>query len=146
MTPIASSSACIGVPTCQMGILESQKALRNIIGYFNEKGKYFDVLPPIYISGCGNSCGAHQIGGIGLTGKKGKVGDVLKGIFEVYMNGCCKEDETRLGDYMGDVAEEYVGECFYQLAEKVIASGMNFKQYVTKHAEDIKGHLKNYLK
>lgn len=62
-------------------------------GYFR---KYQDVLPPVYISGCGNSCGVHQIGAIGLVGKKAKVDGTLKGVFEVFMNGNHEEDYKRI--------------------------------------------------
>ena len=69
-TKLAQSVSCIGVPTCQMGILNSQELLDNIISYFNHKKYKKDILPRVYISGCPNSCGVHQIGSIGFAGKK----------------------------------------------------------------------------
>lgn len=144
--PIEKSSSCIGVPICQMGILESQKTLNEMVAYFNQEGNYQDVLPPIYISGCGNSCGVHQIAGIGLEGKKAKIGDQLKGVFEVFMNGSNIEGATKLGTYMGDVAQDYVPECLYKLAEQVALSGQNFSHYVEEHGDEVKEHLKQYLK
>jgi sulfite reductase beta subunit-like hemoprotein len=59
------SVACIGVPTCQMGILDSQETLKEVITYFKEKNFTEDVLPQIHISGCPNSCSAHEISEIG---------------------------------------------------------------------------------
>ena len=138
------SSSCIGVPTCQIGLLESQTTLRAIVDYFNEKGSYQEVLPPVYISGCGNSCGAHQIAAIGLAGKKKKIGDEMKGVFDVYMDGCCEADHVRLGTYMGEVLQEKVPECFFTLAEKIAQSKMNFTEYVIAYSNEIQDHLKAY--
>lgn len=143
---IERSSSCIGVPICQMGILESQKTLEEIVSYFRNQGDYMDILPPIYISGCGNSCGVHQIGGIGLTGKKKRVGEEMKGVFEVYMNGSYQADHTKLGQSMGEVSQEWVPECLYTLAKEVATSGKTFEQYVVEEAERIKELLKQYLK
>lgn len=141
---IERSSSCIGVPTCQIGLLESQATLKAIVDYFNEKGSYQEVLPQVYISGCGNSCSAHQIAAIGLTGKKKKIGDEMKGVFDVYMDGCCEADQARLGTYMGEVLQEKVPECLYTLAEKVAQSKKSFRDYVQIEASEIQTHLKAY--
>lgn len=143
---VSKSRSCIGVPICQMGILESQKALRQVIDYFEDKKYTRDTLPPLYISGCGNSCGVHQIGGIGLTGKKKKVGDCVKGVFEVYMGGKCIVGESQLGKFMGDVCEEYVGPCFYELAQKIDESGKDFYQYINENEEEVRQILESYCK
>ena len=68
---LEESICCIGVPICQMGIQNSQKMLNTIIDYFRENvdKETMHKLPRLYISGCPNSCGVHQIGSIGLTGK-----------------------------------------------------------------------------
>ena len=68
---LEESICCIGVPICQMGIQNSQKMLNTIIDYFRENvaKETMHKLPRLYISGCPNSCGVHQIGNIGLTGK-----------------------------------------------------------------------------
>ena len=98
--PIECSSSCIGVPICQMGVVQSQKYLRELVAYFNQKDNQDKVLPLIQISGCTNSCGAHQIAGIGLAGKKMKVEGVLKEVFEIFMNGSCQVGSVQLGTYM----------------------------------------------
>ena len=141
---IAKSRSCIGVPICQIGILESQKALRELIQYFKEHEAPMESLPPIYISGCGNSCSAQQVGGIGLTGKRKKVGGSLRGVFDVYMDGSSSVKERRLGKLMGEVCEENVGPCFAALAEKVAASGADFYSYIHDHEEEVRSHLATY--
>ena len=75
---LEQSVACIGVPTCQIGLCNSQGTLNSIIEYFKEKNFNKDILPRVYISGCGNSCAVHEIGGIGFTGKKKRVNDKVE--------------------------------------------------------------------
>lgn len=143
---ISQSRSCIGVPICQIGILESQKALSELVAYFKANNAPLESLPPLYISGCGNSCSAHQIGGIGLTGKRKKIGDCIKGVFDVYMDGNCQVGSSRLGKYMGEICDEYVGECFATLAEKVAKSQLGFYKYVAQNEEEVKAHLASYCK
>lgn len=143
---VSKSKSCIGVPICQMGILESQKALQQLVAYFEEKNYTKETLPPLYLSGCGNSCGVHQIAGIGLTGKKKKVDGVLKGVYDVYMDGCCRVGDSRLGKHMGEVCEELVGPCFYALAQQVDESGQDFYSYIRTHEEEVRALLQSYCR
>lgn len=101
-TALEQSVSCIGVPICQVGILESQKMLNNIINYFAEKGYNKDILPRVHISGCGNSCAVHEVVGIGLTGKRKKVGDAVEDVFELHINGSFETGSARLGKVYGD--------------------------------------------
>ena len=60
-----------------MGVLESQKTLREFVELLKENSIKEGILPRVRFSGCPNSCGMHEIGDIGFAGKKKKVGDVL---------------------------------------------------------------------
>ncbi len=142
---IEKTRSCIGVPVCQMGVLESQKALRAIVDYFEEKGNLKEVLPSIYISGCPNSCGVHQIGGIGLTGKKKKINGVLTGVYDVYMKGQCTLETTRLGELIGEVPEDQLPAFLYELAVKIEAAKQSFDQYITDNKAELEQLLNNYL-
>lgn len=137
--------SCIGVPVCQMGVLESQKALKEIVAYFEKKGDCKEVLPSIYISGCPNSCGVHQIGGIGLTGKKKKINGVLMGVYDVYMKGKCTLEDTRLGELVGEVREDQLPAFLYELATQIEKSNESFETYVTAHQSNIEALLARYL-
>ncbi len=55
-----------------MGIQNSQKMLHEIIDYFRLQNneEILNKAPKLYISGCLNSCGVHQVGSIGLCGKR----------------------------------------------------------------------------
>ena len=54
-TKIRQSVSCIGVPTCQLGIEQSQTLLKNILTYLSDNNIKEDKLPSVHISGCHNS-------------------------------------------------------------------------------------------
>lgn len=143
-TSLEKSRACIGVPICQMGILNSQKTLKEIIEYFKEKGDSKDVLPSVYISGCPNSCGVHQIGRIGLVGKKKKLHDTITELFDIYMDGSCEEGYTQLGENYGDIPAGDVPACLYQLAQLVKESETDFTSYIRDEKEKVKLLIASY--
>lgn len=143
-THLERSRSCIGVPICQMGILNSQKTLKAIIERFREKEDVKDILPSIYISGCPNSCGVHQIGRIGLVGKKKKLHDAITEMFDVYIDGNCEEGYTQLGENYGDIPAEDVPECLYQLAQLVKDSEIDFTSYIRKEKEKVKTLIASY--
>ena len=141
---VEKSRSCIGVPVCQMGVLESQTTLKQLVMYFKEKGYTKETIPPVYICGCPNSCSVHQIAGIGLVGKKKKIGDVLKGVYDVYVAGCCQEGATRLGETVGEIVEEYVPQALYELALIIDESGKDFFTFVQENNEVVVEHFKKY--
>lgn len=141
---VEKSRSCIGIPICQMGILESQKALRKIVMYFKEKEYTKETLPPVYICGCSNSCSVHQIAGIGLAGKKKKIDNELKGVYDVYVGGCCKVGNTRLGEIVGEVEEDLVSEALYELARIIDKSGKDFVTFAQENRDEVLEHFKKY--
>ena len=145
-THLEQSVSCIGVPICQMGILESQTLLKNILEYFKEREYTKDVLPRIHISGCGNSCGIHQACMIGFTGKKKKIDDVLKDVFELHINGSFEVGNTRLGKVYGVLLAEDIPEFLYELALMVERKNINFQDYIEENEEEFKNLLNSYLK
>ncbi|AAK78079.1 ferredoxin-nitrite reductase [Clostridium acetobutylicum] len=144
-TRLEYSTACIGVPTCQIGLLESQATLRNIIDYFKKMKFEYDVLPAVHISGCPNSCSCHEISGIGFCGKKKRVSEEVKDVFELYLKGKLKSGATRLGDYYGDVLKEEVPYLLYDIAKIVHESGEEFYNWVESNDEKLKSIVNKYL-
>jgi len=145
-TALQQSVSCIGVPICQVGILESQKTLNDIIDYFNEKGHKKDTLPRIHLSGCGNSCGVHEIAGIGLTGKRKKVGDSVEDVFELHINGSFETGSTRLGIIYGDLLACEVPEFLYELALDIENKNMNFDDFVQNNEDQLLQIVDKYKK
>ncbi|PJI08290.1 MULTISPECIES: nitrite/sulfite reductase [Clostridium] len=139
------STSCIGVPTCQIGILNSQDTLKGILDYFKKMNFNHDVLPSIHISGCPNSCSVHEASGIGFCGKRKRVENEAKDAFELHVGGILQSDDTRLGDYYGDVLREKVPEFLYELALNVYESGKEFYTYIKENKNDVDKIINKYL-
>lgn len=145
-TALEQSVSCIGVPICQVGILESQKTLNNIIDYFKEKGHKKDTLPRIHLSGCGNSCGVHQIAGIGLTGKRKRVNENVEDVFELHINGSFETGNTRLGKIYGDILASEAPEFLYELALLIENKNTNFDDYIERYEDELVQIVDKYNK
>ncbi|BCZ46735.1 ferredoxin--nitrite reductase [Clostridium gelidum] len=145
-TAIEQSVSCIGVPICQVGILESQKTLNNIINYFKEKGYKKDVLPRIHVSGCGNSCAVHEVVGIGLTGKRKKVNDTIEDVFELHINGSFETGDARLGKVYGDILACEIPRFLYELSLLVENKNISFDDYVKTNEVELVELIGKYIK
>ena len=143
-TAIEQSVSCIGVPICQVGILESQKTLNNIIDYFKEKNYKNDVLPRVHVSGCGNSCAVHEVVGIGFTGKRKKVNDNVEDVFELHINGSFEIGNARLGKVYGDILASEVPEFLYQLALIIENKNIDFYEFVKNNESELIEIVKKY--
>ncbi|MDF2503373.1 nitrite/sulfite reductase [Clostridium sp.] len=145
VTRLAHSVSCIGVPICQMGILNTQSTLRAIVNYFDKNNFTEDVLPQIHISGCPNSCGVHEIGEIGLCGKMKRVNGELKNVFELHLGGNLGVGKTKLAESYGDILQERIPEFLYELAIIVHNSNEEFSKYLATHEEQINKILDKYI-
>ena len=138
------SVSCIGVPTCQIGIAESQAALSEVLSYVKEKISNTDLLPKLHFSGCGNSCGVHQISEIGFTGKKKRINDVVQEAYEIYVNGNCVEGETRLGKAYGDIARKDIPMFICELGNKLNEANIAFGDYINSNEDEFKALVEKY--
>ena len=147
-TSLEKSVSCIGVPICQMGIQNSQNMLHNIIGYFKEKCNgdetILNAMPRIYISGCPNSCGVHQIGAIGLTGKMKRVDGEMADAFELLVDGDFELGKTRLGKSLGDYKACDLPKLLFEVGEKVANSDMDFYTWIAANEEEMKEITSKY--
>ena len=147
-TNIEKSVACIGVPICQMGIQNSQKMLNDIINYFKEKSNedntILNAMPRIHISGCMNSCGVHQIGAIGLTGKKKKIDGEMCDAFEIFIDGDFELGKTRLGISIGDFKSSDIPKLLFEIGEEIVNSDLDFYTYFASNEDKIKEIASKY--
>ena len=129
---LEQSISCIGVPICQMGIQNSQKMLHEIIDYFRLQNneEILNKAPKLYISGCLNSCGVHQVGSIGLCGKKKNVDGISTDAFELFVGGSFEIGKTRLGKSLGDFKASDIPEMLYKISD---ASSGNFYEWVNSN-------------
>lgn len=100
-TPVARTLSCVGTPSCQMGILQSQKLCREILAAVEKAGLCDSRLPMIQISGCPNSCSRHQVAEIGFAGRKVKVGDQSEDAFQLFVGGSVSGADTHMGELQG---------------------------------------------
>jgi len=144
-TKLEQSLSCIGVPTCQMGIEQSQKLTHNIIDYFNNKGLKEDILPSIAISGCNNSCSRHQINDIGFSGTRVKIGEKTEDAFTLHVGGNFSEKETHLGKVYGNITMDNIPEFLYKVALKIKEKNIDFISYYNDNKNEFEEILEEYI-
>lgn len=144
-THLEESVSCIGVPTCQMGICESQKLLEEIIKYFKDNNYTKDVLPRIHISGCMNSCGIHEAAIIGLAGTRKRINGELKDAFELHLNGSFECGSSRLGKVYGCMECNVISEFLYELSKAVEEKNINFQDYLETYDSELNGIVDKYI-
>lgn len=138
------SVSCIGATTCQIGILDSNGLLHKIVAKLKENKVEEGLLPRIYISGCPNSCGVHEIGSIGLAGKKKRVNDETRNVFELSVGGHVSLGNTELGKTIADIAEENVVDMLLEIAKAVKARDMIFKSWILLNEDEFKQIVEKY--
>lgn len=143
-TPFDYSVSCIGVPTCQMGICESQEVLRETLSYVKENVSNCNLLPRLYFSGCGNSCGIHEVAEMGFTGKKKRINDVIEEAYEVHVDGSFVEGEARLGKCYGDIARKDIPMFVCELANTLNLANKNFSDYIKGNEAEFKALVEKY--
>jgi ferredoxin-nitrite reductase len=144
-TRLEQSSSCIGVPTCQIGVQESQKLLGDILSYFRKIGFTEDYLPALHISGCMNSCGRHQVNEIGFRGKKKRVEETMKDVYTLFIGGKTSEEDTYLAKEYGDILAERIPAFLYELALQLKEKNIEFYAYREKYKEEFHAILDSYL-
>lgn len=127
--PVFHSVACIGVPTCQIGICHSQEVMRNILDAVKKQGIGMEKLPVMQMSGCNNSCARQQVAAMGLAGRKKKVGDAVCDAFEVFAGGKIGKDTTTLGESYGTITAEQMPEFICDLARVLEEKNVMFDDF-----------------
>ena len=144
-TKLEQSAACIGVPTCQIGIAESQSLLKEILDYFKKNEFDKDILPSIRISGCNNSCGTHQIGALGFAGKKKRVNDEVKEVFELHIDGGLDREKAEFGKVRGDIIREDIPKFLYKLAVEIDKLNISYEEFVNENNKLLNELVNEYL-
>lgn len=106
MTPIQMSVSCVGTPTCEVGVNQSQKLCRSVIKAVEEASLAFVGLPQMYVSGCPNCCARHAATGLGFAGRKITVDGETKEAFTCYAGGQIGMDSTVMVGPLGTILAE----------------------------------------
>ena len=150
-TMIERSISCIGVPTCQIGMGESQKLLTNIVTYFKNQGMLEDqgiledILPPIHISGCLNSCSRHQVSDIGFCCKRKQVSQQAVEVYTLHIGGMTSEFDTHFAKEYGDLLTNTIPLFLYELALSINKKQLTFMKYMELYQEELQLILVKYL-
>lgn len=99
----ASIRACTGSAVCALGITTAPQAGVELL---DSPGLGRNSALRVHISGCPNSCAQHQVGDIGLSGSKVKVGGKSRDGYQVYLGADVPAEQ--LGQVVGRVAAEDV--------------------------------------
>lgn len=102
---LGSLVCCKGASTCKLGLCLSQGVSKAIARELDDAKIYLPEMPEVRVrvSGCPNSCGQHQIGGIGLHGASRRVDGRTAPFYMVLLGGAVGEGETQLAQSMGQV-------------------------------------------
>ena len=143
---IDNSVACIGHTTCSLGLCLSQNLLDAIREIFKEVDeKVRSALPKIFISGCPNSCGQHQQGMIGFSGRAKRTDDGLVPAYSVSFGGKLGAGIAKIGEIYGDIPAKKIPEFILELANlKVTSSFGDFEKFLENKSDKIKNLIEKY--
>lgn len=139
-TLLESSLACVGKRVCQIGIQESPVLLSKILEVF----EYIEhpYLPQVQISGCLNSCGAHQSALIGFSGTAKVIDRVPHVAYEVFVFGQSNPKHPRVGQSVGVMLEQDIPG-FLVALNKVLDE--DFITWYPKHVDEFNTLAQQYI-
>lgn len=143
---IYNSVTCVGASTCQLGLCLSQNLLQAIKEEFEVCSDDIKAsLPRIFISGCPNSCGRHQIGKIGLSGRAKRTEDGLMPTYTVSFGGSVGNGQAKIGEVYGDVPAKKIPKYLVELAKLKNASDYeSFEEFLNNTQKDVRELTNKY--
>ena len=100
---VAAVRACTGSAVCDLGITRAPDAGASLLESA-ALGRNSSLR--VHVSGCPNSCAQHQIGDIGLSGSKVRIGGKTRDGYQVYLGADL--GSHRVAEVVGRVAVEHV--------------------------------------
>lgn len=117
LSPIRMSVSCIGTPTCQAGVNQSQKLCQAVEKAVANAELNEDRLPKLYISGCPNCCARHPVAAMGFSGRKVKVDGVMEEAFDCFIGGHVGMDTSCFGEKVGTILASQIPEMIVELGQ-----------------------------
>ena len=138
---IDNSLTCAGASTCQLGLCLSQNLLIAIKEEFKTSSyEVKNALPRLFISGCQNSCGQHEKGKIGLSGKAVRTEDGLMPMYSIFLGGKVGSGGAKMGELFGVVPVKKIPKYLLELAKLKVKFGYEcFDKFIEEKSKDIKG-------
>ena len=143
---IGNSVSCVGATVCNPGLLHSRGLLADIKQAFRGiPDSLAGELPVIHISGCTNSCGQHQIGEIGFSGRVKKTDDGLIPAYTMTLGGKLGQGTTKFGAAYGDIPAKSVAAFLIELAKLKRCMGENsFTEFINTQEGSIRELISKY--
>ena len=132
-----TSVACIGASTCQVGLRDSQQLLQECVRALRKEDLPFCALPQCHISGCRNSCGAHQTARIGFSGFIGRKNGQMVPAFKLCLYGDNDPFHSVMGRDAALLAQSDIPAFLVKLAKTVAASGEGFGEWYAKNPQGV---------
>ncbi len=142
---IRMSVSCVGVPTCQIGVEQSQALCKSILETLKKNRTPDRYLPAVHISGCINSCARHQVNSIGFSGCKKRIKDNIEDVFELHIGGQYSKDNTEFGKVFGFMKISEIPVFMNELAIELNENKMYFREYLSKNADRFAKITEKYL-
>lgn len=141
-----NSITCAGPRICNLGICNSQGLLIDINENFKKHEERLEgELPRVFISGCPNSCGQHQKGLIGFSGKAKRTEDGLIPTYAVSFGGKVGAGVAKLGEVYGDIPAKKIPKFLLELAVLKRNSGNeNFEEFIENKSPEVKALISKY--
>ena len=92
-----TSVVCAGASICQQGLRDTHKLFEACTKAIHEADLPENALPQAHISGCGSSCGTHQIGMLGFHGCSKRIGTENHSAYTLHLNGCDLQNHECFG-------------------------------------------------
>lgn len=141
LSDLECSVACVGSQICQIGIQDSPGLLKQIQSAFASIDHAW--MPLIQISGCANSCGAHQGAQIGFAGTVKVIDKQAHPAFELYVFGDSSAHPARLGEKKGVLLASDIPAFLLELNTLLDEA---FVSWYPQHKATFDALVANYLK
>lgn len=143
-TNLSMGFSCVGVPTCQIGILESRALLKGILKAVRIKGLDENLFPRIHISGCPNSCARHQAAPLGFVGKKQFMNGKVNDVYEIYFGGKIGVGITKLGERIAALKKEDIPVAMVELGNMLSEKEQCFEKYAKEQTKELLSLFQKY--
>lgn len=140
-----SSVACAGSSICQIGLRDSQALVEAMVRRFREEGLPGNVLPLVHVSGCRNSCGAHQTAKIGFQGFFKMEDKKPMPAFDLCLYGSNDPEHSKMGKMIGAILTEDIPEFLIELGKTVEASGKDYDAWVEANPTGVEEIARKYI-
>ncbi len=125
---IGKTITCVGTPTCQIGIQQSQRLTEDIVKAMERAQISGDCLPCIQINGCLNSCSRHPAAPLGFAGFVTKIEGKPTPCFYLFVDGGVGIN-ARIGSKIGAIAEDNIPRFIVELAAELKNLEISYEAY-----------------